>query len=46
MHELMDVHSVAVNSCVIESFPEGHFDRLFLAGNSMRSFDKSHQPLH
>src|SRR5215469_16512567 len=43
MNPLTGIHSVAVNDCVVKSFPKCYSDCQFLAGNPLRSFDQSHQ---
>jgi hypothetical protein len=40
------IQSIAVNDCVIQSFPERQFDGGFLAHDAMRPFDEPHQPFH
>src|SRR5215471_10579589 len=45
MNPLTGIHSVAVNDCVVKSFPKCYSDSQFLAVNPLRSFDQSHQPI-
>jgi hypothetical protein len=40
------IQPIAMNDCVIQSFPERQFDGGFLACDAMRPFDEPHQPFH
>jgi hypothetical protein len=42
----MGIQQVAMNDCVIQSFPERHFDGGFLALDAMGPFNEPHQPFH
>jgi hypothetical protein len=39
------IQPIAMNDCVIQSFPERQLDRVFLARNAMGPFDEPHQPV-
>jgi hypothetical protein len=40
------IQPIAMNDCVIQSFPERQLDGGFLARDAMRSFYEPHQPFH
>jgi hypothetical protein len=40
------IQPIAMNDCVIQSFPERQFYSAFLARDAMRPFDEPHQPFH
>jgi hypothetical protein len=40
------IQPIAMNDCIIQSFPERQFDSGFLARDAMRPFDEPHQPFH
>src|SRR5580700_2476711 len=43
LNQLVTIETIAVNHCIVESFPKSQFNRGLLAGNATRSFDQSHQ---
>jgi hypothetical protein len=42
----VDIQTVAVNDCVVQSFSEREFDIAFLARDAVRSLDEPHQAVH
>ena len=46
LNQLVGCHPIAVDDCIVQSFPERQFNVGFVASNAARLLDQLHQQIH